>query len=200
MTEAKFSPSAAAKRVLRSASTASLATLSPDGAPFASLVTVATDHAGAPILLISRLAVHTQNLARDDRASLLLVEPGGEAGDPLAGARLSLTGRIGGPEETPVVRQRFLAFHYSDAGDLVAAEASAVEHMNADHAEALELCATKLLNLPAGGWRMTGADPEGIDLTNGSRHARLAFPARVTTADGLRKVLTELARTARATP
>jgi putative heme iron utilization protein len=237
-----FSPTTAAKRVLRSASTASLATLSPEGSPFASLVTVATDHAGAPILLISRLAVHTQNLARDDRASLLLVEPGGEAGDPLAGARLSLTGRVSPPDDDPVIRERFLAFHPEAGGyagfpdfsfrrftiggghlvagfgriidlrpadiltdcagaeDLLAAEPSAIEHMNADHAEALELCATHLLHLPAGAWRMTGADPEGIDVTNGDRHARLPFPTRVTTANGLRAVLTDLTRAARATP
>jgi putative heme iron utilization protein len=237
-----FSPTIAAKRVLRSASTAGLATLSPDGSPFASLVTVATSHAGEPILLISRLAVHTQNLARDDRASLLLVEPGGEGGDPLAGARLSLKGRVGPPETGADVRNRFLAFHpaaegyagfadfsfrrfavtsghlvagfgrivdltpaqiltdCNDAAELIAAEASAVEHMNGDHAEALELCATHLLHLPAGAWRMTGADPDGIDLSNGKRHARLAFPSRVTTANGLRAVLTELTRTARATP
>jgi len=239
---APFSPTAAAKRVLRSASVASLATLSADGAPFASLVTVATSHAGEPILLISRLAVHTQNLAHDDRASLLLVEPGGEGGDPLAGARLSLKGRVGSPENDPAVRARFLAFHpeaegYSgfadfsfrrfdvagghlvagfgriidlsrndiltdvgDAAELIATEPSAIEHMNKDHADALELCATRLLHLPAGPWRMAGADPEGIDITNGKRHARLAFPERVTTANALRTVLADLTRTARATP
>src|SRR3954470_13168184 len=90
-----FSPTAAAKRVLRTARTAALGTLNADGAPFASLVTVGTAHNGEPILLISRLAVHTQNLAGDARASLLLVEPGGEGGDPLAGARLTVTGRVG---------------------------------------------------------------------------------------------------------
>jgi putative heme iron utilization protein len=242
MAEEKFSPAAAAKRVLRSASTAGLATLSPDGSPFASLVTVATTHAGEPILLISRLAVHTQNLARDARAALILVEPGGEAGDPLAGARLTVKGQVTPPQSDPMLRARFLthhpeaegyvgfadfAFHrlqatsahlvagfgriidltprdfltdVADASELLEAEASAIEHMNADHADALELCATHLLHLPAGAWRMTGADPEGIDLSNGGRQARLTFPARVTTADGLRAVLTDLTRTARATP
>jgi len=242
MAEAKFSPSAAAKRVLRSAATAGLATLSPDGSPFASLVTVATTYAGEPILLISRLAVHTQNLARDPRAALILVEPGGEAGDPLAGARLTVKGRVTPPQSDPALRTRFIAHHpeaegyasfgdfafyrleptsahlvagfgrivdltprdiltdLADADELIEAEASAIEHMNADHPEALELCATHLLHLPAGAWRMTGADPEGIDLSNGARPARLAFPARVTTADGLRTVLTDLTRTARATP
>lgn len=51
-----------ARRLLRSASTASLATLDADGAPFATLVTMATDHDGAPLALLSRLAVHTANI------------------------------------------------------------------------------------------------------------------------------------------
>jgi len=117
-----FSPARAARRILRLADTGSLATLAADGAPFASLVTVATTHAGEPTLLISRLAVHTRNLERDPRASLLLVAPGGEGGDPLAGARLSLTGSVTGPEEDPVIRRRFLARHpeaggYADFSD-----------------------------------------------------------------------------------
>ncbi|MEJ0096781.1 MAG: pyridoxamine 5'-phosphate oxidase family protein [Bauldia sp.] len=90
--------------------TGGLATLSADGAPFASLVQVATTAEGEPILLLSALAVHTRNLARDPRASLLLVAPGGEGGDPLAGARLSVSGTIG-VDADAASRQRFLARH-----------------------------------------------------------------------------------------
>jgi putative heme iron utilization protein len=74
-------------------------------------VTVATTAAGEPVMLLSSLAVHTRNLDRDARASLLLVAPGGEGGDPLAGARLSLTGRVGGPDDDADARRRFLASH-----------------------------------------------------------------------------------------
>jgi heme iron utilization protein len=239
MSDPTFSPVATAKRVLRSATTASLATLAADGTPFASLVTLATTPAGEPILLISRLAVHTRNLSRDERASLLLVEPGGERGDPLAGARLTVQGRVGAPDGDPLLRRRFLARHpeaagyagFADfsfrrftvtgshlvagfgrivdvrtselltddreAGDLIAAEESAIAHMNRDHADALALYATRLLRLPDGDWRMTGADPEGIDLTDGTRSARLAFDEPVTTAGRLRVVLADLARFAR---
>lgn len=235
-----FSPTAAARRVLRVTSTAALATLSPDGSPFASLVTIATTHSGEPILLISRLAVHTKNLARDDRASLLLVEPGGEAGDPLAGARLTLKGRIGPPDANSMLRRRFVARHpeaegyasfgdfgfhrftvdsghlvagfgrivalargdlltdCNDAAEMIEAEEGAIEHMNRDHVEALALYATRLLHLPQGDWRMTGADPDGIDLTDGIHSARLAFSGPVSTANGLRVVLADLARRARA--
>jgi putative heme iron utilization protein len=111
-----FSPALAARRVLRLAATGSLATLDPEGGPFASLVTVATTPAGEPILLISTLARHARNLAADRRASLLLVAPGGEGGDPLAGARLTLTGTVGPVDTNPALRHRFLARHIEAAG------------------------------------------------------------------------------------
>jgi putative heme iron utilization protein len=72
-----------------------LATLArePAGYPYGSLVLYALDHLGRPLLLISRLAEHTANLAHDPRASLLVVAPaGGE--DPLARARVTLLGRV----------------------------------------------------------------------------------------------------------
>lgn len=105
----------AARRVLRLAPTGALATLAEDGAPFASLVTVATTPEGEPILLISDLAAHTQNIRRDARVSLLLVAPGGEGGDPLAGARLSVSGTIV-PDADDNHRRRFLARHPEAAG------------------------------------------------------------------------------------
>jgi putative heme iron utilization protein len=104
-----------AKGVLRLAATASLGTLGDDGGPFVSLVTVATTPAGEPILLLSDLAAHTRNLERDPRASLLLVAPGGEGGDPLAGARLTLTGVLARDDDL-VLRQRFLARHEEATG------------------------------------------------------------------------------------
>jgi putative heme iron utilization protein len=110
-----FSPVAAARRVLRLAATGSLATLDGEGYPFASLVTVATTIEGEPLFLLSDLAVHTRNLKRDQRASVLLVAPGGEAGDPLAGARLTVTGRLVADSD-PAHRRRFLARHEESEG------------------------------------------------------------------------------------
>ncbi|MEO8669071.1 MAG: pyridoxamine 5'-phosphate oxidase family protein, partial [Bauldia sp.] len=109
-----FFPIPAARRVLRIAATRSLATLDTDGFPFASLVTVATSPAGEPLFLLSDLAVHTRNLKRDARASVLLVAPGGETGDPLAGARLSVTGHLV-RDDTAEARRRFLAHHAESA-------------------------------------------------------------------------------------
>lgn len=107
---AAFDAVASARNVVRLALTGSLATLDERGRPYASLVTTATTVGGEPVLLLSKLAVHTKNLDRDPRASLLLVGPGGESGDPLAGARVSLTGTVT-RDDDPALARRFLARH-----------------------------------------------------------------------------------------
>jgi putative heme iron utilization protein len=111
----EFEPVREARKVLRSAATGSLATIDQNGYPFASLVTVATTASGEPLMLLSDIAVHAKNLKRDDRASLLLVAPGGESGDPLAGARMTVTGRVVRDDE-PDHRRRFLARHEEGIG------------------------------------------------------------------------------------
>jgi hypothetical protein len=86
----------------------------------------------------------------------------------------------------------------SGAGELIEAEAGAVAHMNADHAEAVRLYAVKLLGGADGAWRLTGLDPDGLDLACGDATARLNFAQRVVTAQQLRTVLADLAAKARA--
>ncbi|BCB21735.1 pyridoxamine 5'-phosphate oxidase family protein [Bosea sp. ANAM02] len=102
---------AEAKALLREARSAALATLGPDGHPSASLVGLATDIDGTPIILISALAAHTANIAGDPRASLL-ISPGGK-GDPLAHARITLkvrARRIERESEDGIrIRRRYLA-------------------------------------------------------------------------------------------
>jgi putative heme iron utilization protein len=83
------------------------------------------------------------------------------------------------------------------AADLIAAEASAIAHINEDHADAVRLYATKLLGAEAGAWRLTGLDPGGLDLACGDATLRLPFAERVTTAAELRKVVVALAAKAR---
>ena len=64
-------PVAAAKKLLREGRSGPLATLIPgSGDPYCSLVNIATAADGAPLLLISRLAVHTKNVLADPRVSL----------------------------------------------------------------------------------------------------------------------------------
>lgn len=86
----------------------------------------------------------------------------------------------------------------TDADDVVAVEESTIAHLNEDHAEAVQLYATRLVGEAAGPWRLTGVDPDGLDLAAGDRTARLAFPERVTGAEALRRVLIRLAEQARA--
>jgi heme oxygenase (biliverdin-IX-beta and delta-forming) len=240
---ADFDPKALAKTLLRATRAGTLGTLDRNtGHPFASLVNVATDVDGSPLILISRLSTHTANLEADGRASVLLAETG--KGDPLAHPRLTALGVFARVERDSAdearVRRRFLARHpkselyagfgdfslwrmrlasahlnggfaraadlratdvltdISGADELIAAEEGAVAHMNADHAEATRLYATKLLGEDDGPWRISGLDPDGADLAAGDRTARLMFPQRVTSADALRQALVELARTARA--
>ena len=241
---ADFDPKLIAKALLRTTRAGALGTIDRhSGHPFASLVNVATDADGSPLILISRLSTHTANLEIDGRASLLLADVG--RGDPLAHPRLTLLGtfaQIGREDrQEPRVRRRFLARHpkselyagfadfsfwrlkvvsahlnagfgraadlkaadvitdVSGAENLIEAEAGAIAHMNEDHSEAIRLYATKLLGGEDGPWRLTGLDPEGLDLALGDATLRLPFPERVATAEQLRKVVVDLAAKARAT-
>jgi len=236
-----FNPSRLAKSLTRRSRQGALATLmAGTGDPYCSLVNVASHPDGSPILLISRLAVHTKNLLVDDRVSLMLDERA--PGDPLEGARIMVAGRAveAGDEDRATVRRRYLAAHPSaeafvdfkdfsffrikpsgahlvagfgriidlkpaqflteigDAASLLEAEAGAVEHMNEDHREAMNLYATKLLGAGSADWRCIGCDPEGLDMQAGTAVLRLEFPARVTNAGDLRKMLVRLAEEARA--
>jgi heme iron utilization protein len=100
-----------AKNLIRRGRKAALATTDREsGAPYVSLVAVATGFDGAPLLLISELARHTQNLRAEARASLLFEDVGLD--DPLAGARVSVSGTAsitGNPDD----KRRYLARHPS---------------------------------------------------------------------------------------
>ena len=85
----------------------------------------------------------------------------------------------------------------SDAGSLLEAEQGAVEHMNADHRETMNLYATRLLGVDSADWRCTGCDPDGIDMAAGTKTLRLEFPRRIVTPVALRQALKELADQAR---
>jgi putative heme iron utilization protein len=237
-----FKPIDVAKELLRATRSGSLATLDRNtGHPFCSLVNIATDIDGSPLILVSQLSTHTANIEVDPRASVLLASTG--KGDPLAYPRLTALGAFekierGSPDEGRIVR-RYSARHpknmyagfadfglwrlkvvsahlnggfaraadlkasdlmteLADAQEMVEIEESAVEHMNADHADAVRLYATKLLGEADGAWRVTGVDPDGLDLALGDRNARMPFPARVVSGTALRKVLAEAGAQARA--
>src|ERR1051326_8530795 len=206
-----FDPKALAKMLLRSTRAGTLATIDRNtGHPFASLVNVATDADGSPLILVSRLSTHTANLEQDGRASVLLASTG--KGDPLAHPRLTLLGAFKplarDDAAEPRGRRLFLARHpksnlYAGFADFSFWQLDVVSaHLNGGFARAADLKAadvmTKLRGAEDGKWRLTGLDPDGLDLALGDATLRLPFPERVTTAQALRKTVVELAAKARA--
>ncbi len=182
----EFEPLAEAKRLLRGVRAGSLATLNASGDPFASLVTVATDHDGSPLILISQLSAHTRHLGGDGRCSLLLAE-GGE-GDPLSHPRLTVTGvaaKVVDAADQRVARARFLARHpaaslYVDFGDFsfwrVALEQA---HLNGGFARAARLPALRLLAPVAEALALIEAEPGAIAHMNIDHLDALDLYARI---------------------
>src|SRR5438445_10293152 len=91
----------------------SLSTLSKKrpGWPFGSVMPYALDEIGRPLFLISSMAMHTQNLKEDARASLLVNQA--EAADPLGAARVTLMGEVFPVPAVDIaaIRQAYLARH-----------------------------------------------------------------------------------------
>ena len=102
-----------ARGLIRAADRASLATSGPDGWPYASLVLLACDHDATPLLLLSDLAEHSKNIARDARVALLVDGTGG-LDEPLTGPRVTVLGRALRSAE-PAAKARFVARHPSAA-------------------------------------------------------------------------------------
>jgi heme iron utilization protein len=208
------------------------------GFPFGSMMPYAADDVGCPVFFISNMAMHTQNLHQDPRASLLITQPD-VSGDPLGAARLTLIGTV---SEAPAseVRDLYLSWHenarywqnYTDfaywrlevsgvyfiggfgvMGWITAedyrtalpdplAEAAPViiQHMNADHADALRLIA-RLKGEPAEEAAMTAVDRLGfhLRLKSGDRvhGCRVPFLREVKNSEEARSVLVEMVRQAR---
>src|SRR4030095_16084249 len=109
-----FNPSNLARTLLRRSRQGALATLTAgSGDPYCALVNVASHADASPILLISRLALHTKNILADSRVSLMLDER--VAGEPLEGARIMLAGRAeeATGEAAKILRRRDLHAHPS---------------------------------------------------------------------------------------
>jgi hypothetical protein len=77
------------------------------GYPFGSVVPCVTDHAARPLILISRLAEHTKNIAADPRVSLLVRDAGADAQE---GARLTLIGHALPAAGAHTVQHRYLRY------------------------------------------------------------------------------------------
>src|SRR5580698_6374846 len=218
-----FDPKVVAKDLLRATRAGALATIDRNtGHPFASSVNVATDVDGRASLLLASTGkgdplAHPRltllgsfvQIARDDpelpriRRRFLARHPKSELyagfGDFSFWRLKSVSAHLnGGFARAADLKAADVMTDIADAENLIDAEESAVTHMNDDHAEAVRLYATKLLGAEDGPWRLTGLDPEGLDLARGDVTLRLPFPQRVVNAEQLRKVVVELAAKARA--
>jgi hypothetical protein len=227
----------------------SLSTLSrkQPGFPFGSVMPYGLDGRGRPIFLISSMAMHTQNLQADPRASLLVTQSSSTqtdaGGDPLGASRVTLVGNalVIPKPEVANARQLYLeryanskywvdfedfSFYRMDVLDiyyvggfgvmgwvaasdynqaqpdpLADAAAGIIEHMNADHKDALVLLAQAFAGIESQEAVMTSVDRLGFHVRlktpEGMKGARIAFLREVTNPGEARKVLVEMVQLAR---
>jgi heme iron utilization protein len=222
----------------------SLSTLSrkQPGFPFGSVMPYGLDEAGRPSFLISTMAMHTQNLKADPRASLLVTQDSAD-GDPLGASRVTLVGNVlPVPEaEIPTARTLYLARHANSkywvdfedfsfyrldvvdiyfvggfgvmgwvaASDYAASQpdpladstGGIIEHMNADHKDAMLLLARKFAHIEAQEATMTAVDRLGFHLRlktqDGMRGTRIAFLQEVRNPAETRNALVKMVQQAR---
>ncbi|MBI5311521.1 MAG: pyridoxamine 5'-phosphate oxidase family protein [Actinobacteria bacterium] len=99
-----------ARTILAGASVGTLASLTADGSPWASVVQYAVMHDGTPVLSVSTLALHGRNLQADQRASLAVAAPVSEGRDPGDSGRVTVAGWVEEPEGEE--RERAEAAYY----------------------------------------------------------------------------------------
>ena len=213
------------------------------GFPFGSVMPYGLDDHGRPLFLISTMAMHTQNLQADPRASLLVTQ-NDVGGEPLGASRVTLVGNVLPLPEPEVAEARKLylaryanskywvdyedfSFYRLDAVDVYyvggfgvmgwvsAAEydrarpdpladsmSEIIQHMNADHKDALILLARVSARIEAQEATMTAVDRLGfharLKTQDGIKGARIAFLREVSNAAETRKVLVEMVQRARA--
>jgi putative heme iron utilization protein len=222
----------------------SLSTLSrkQPGFPFGSVMPYGLDEHGRPIFLISTMAMHTQNLKEDPRASLLVTQSNAHE-DPLGASRVTLVGNAQPvPEaDVKVARDGYLARHAnsrywvdfedfsfyrlnvvdvyyvggfgvmgwvpsSDYGasqpdPLADSMSEIIQHMNADHKDALVLLAREFAHIDAQEATMTAVDRLGFHVRlkthDGVKGTRIGFPREARDSVTTRTVLIEMVRQAR---
>jgi putative heme iron utilization protein len=162
----QFDARSAAKKLMREARSGALATLmTGSGHPYCSLVNVASAADGAPLLLISRLAVHTKNILADARVSLMLDER--KPGDPLEGARVMLMGDAAKTDREDAKR-RYLARQpeaemFAGFGDFAFYEVKlSGAHLVAGFGRIVDLAPGDLLTDLSGAETLVAAEPDVI--------------------------------------
>src|SRR5215217_6769177 len=163
---ADFDAARLARSLLRRSRQGALATLmAGTGDPYCSLVNIASHPDGSPILLISRLALHTKNILADARVSLMLDER--KEGDPLQGARVMLMGSAV-KTDSGDARRRYLAYQpeaemFAGFGDFAFYEVKLKgAHLVAGFGRIVDLKPEDLLTDLAGAEALVAAEPEVI--------------------------------------
>jgi putative heme iron utilization protein len=176
-----FDPRQAAKKLMREARSGALATLmAGSGHPYCSLVNVATTTDGTPLLLISRLALHTKNILADARVSLMLDER--KPGDTLEGARVMLMGTAAATEDA-AARSRYLARHpgaemYAGFGDFAFYAIKLIAaHLVAGFGRIVDLSPADILTDLADAGPLVEAEPEIVAHMNSDHAATNALYA-----------------------
>lgn len=225
----------------------SLSTMSrkQPGFPFGSVMPYGLDAHGRPVFLISTMAMHTQNLQGDARASLLVTQEDSD-GDPLGTARVTLVGNVHRVPDADLaeVRRLYLERHanskywvdfedfffyrmevvdiyyvggfgvmgWVSASDydrsqpdpLADSMSGIIQHMNADHKDALVLLAREFAHIDATEATMTAVDRLGFHIRlktqEGMRGARIAFSREASNPAETRNVLVEMVRQAAQKP
>ncbi len=179
------------------------------GFPYVTEVAYATDEHHRPVLLISRLAEHTQNLLTDSRASLLVARSLGEGEI----ARTSLVGNVVEIEPSPMLVARYLRFHpeaehflqlgdfrffridplrirvvggFAQAGWLDGKQLIDAPHITLEN-EA-HLIESAQVSLP-GGIELLGVDAYGVDYRTGDTRKRAVFKVGPVLADAAHAAL-----------
>ncbi len=190
MTENRAALAAAARRLIRHARSGVLATLA-SGAPFASLVTPAAAPDLSPLLFLSRLARHTQNLAADPRCSLLLAGPAADL-NPQTTPRVTLLGTaapVPAPEAPPL-RSRWLALHpyalpYADLADFSLWRLSlTAAHFVAGFAATARLAPAELMPEPHALAALAAAEPAIIAHCNAEHEDAMSAIATLAGGSG----------------
>jgi putative heme iron utilization protein len=233
-----------ARTLMHSGRIGSLSTLSRKqaGFPFGSLMPYGLNDQGRPIFLISTMAMHTQNLQADPRASLFVTEPDA-SGDPLGSSRVTLIGNVTKVQEPELAAARtqyltgypdskywvdfedfffyrldvidvyyvggfgvmgwIAASDYSQAQSdpLADDKRDIIQHMNADHKDALILIAKRFAGIEAQQAEMTAVDRLGFNLRlktpDGIKGTRIAFLREVSDPPQTREVFVEMVKQAR---
>jgi len=176
-----FDARLAAKKLLREARSGALASLMPsNGDPYCSLVNVATAADGAPLLLLSKLAVHTKNILADSRVSLMLDER--KEGDPLEGARVMLMGKAA-QDSAVRARENYLrkqpeAEMFAGFADFAVYRVTVEKaHLVAGFGRIVDLAARDILTDISDAGALIEAEPEAIAHMNADHKEALRFYA-----------------------